>query len=134
MAVTRSSVLPVRSEMDVVQVRTITRQWSVELGFSLVEQTKMVTAASEIARNTLGHGKGGDVTVEMLNEGMKKGLRMTFVDQGPGIVDITLAMRDGYTSGGGLGMGLPGTKRLVSEFQVESEPGKGTRVTITRWK
>lgn len=134
MAVTRSSVLPVRSEMDVVQVRTITRQWSAELGFSLVEQTKMVTAASEIARNTLQHGKGGDVTVELLNDGLKKGLRMIFADQGPGIADITLAMRDGYTTGGGLGMGLPGTKRLVSEFQVESEPGKGTRVTITRWK
>ena len=134
MAVTRSSVLPVRSEMDVVQVRTITRQWSAELGFSLVEQTKMVTAASEIARNTLLHGKGGDVTVEILNDGLKKGLRMAFADQGPGIADITLAMRDGYTTGGGLGMGLPGTKRLVSEFQVDSEPGKGTRVTITRWK
>ena len=134
MAVTRSSVLPVRSEMDVVQVRTLTRQWSAELGFSLVEQTKMVTAASEIARNTLQHGKGGDVTVEILNDGLKKGLRMVFADQGPGIADITLAMKDGYTTGGGLGMGLPGTTRLVSEFQVDSEPGKGTRVTITRWK
>ena len=134
MAVTRSSTFPVRSEMDVVQVRQAARQWAADLGFSLVEQTKMVTAASEIARNTLQHGGGGDVTVEALNDGLKKGLRMVFSDQGPGIPDITLAMRDGYTTGGGLGMGLPGTKRLVSEFHIDSAPGKGTRVTITRWK
>jgi serine/threonine-protein kinase RsbT len=131
---TKSETLPIRSETDIVQVRQAVRTWCADLGFSLVEQTKMVTAASELARNTYGHGKGGEVKLEALVDGMRKGLRLTFEDKGPGIPDITLAMRDGYTTGGGLGMGLPGAKRLVTEFDIASKVGEGTRVTIARWK
>jgi serine/threonine-protein kinase RsbT len=102
--------------------------------FSLVDQTKLVTAASELARNTLDYGGGGDVHIEHLVDGVRKGVRLTFKDQGPGIADIELAMRDGYTSGGGLGLGLGGAKRLVNEFHIDSAPGKGTTITITRWR
>jgi serine/threonine-protein kinase RsbT len=131
---TKSETLPIRSETDIVQVRQVVRTWCAGLGFSLVEQTKMVTAASELARNTYGHGGGGDVRLESLADGSRKGLRLTFQDRGRGIPDITLAMRDGYTTGGGLGMGLPGAKRLVTEFDIASKVGEGTRVTIARWK
>ncbi|HEX5746486.1 MAG TPA: anti-sigma regulatory factor [Archangium sp.] len=126
--------MPIRSAQDLVLVRQAVRTWSAELKFSLVEQTKMVTAASELARNTLDYGKGGHVTLEMLQEGLRKGLRLSFEDKGPGIPDIDLALRDGYTSGGGMGLGLGGARRLVNEFDIVSKVGEGTRVTVTRWK
>jgi len=134
MAVTKSDTLPVRSEHDIVLARQAVRRLSQELTFSLVDQTKMVTAASELARNAFIHGGGGDMRWEVLLDGGKKGLRLTFQDTGPGIANLELAMTDGWTSGGGLGMGLTGAKRLVNEFQIESKVGVGTRVTITRWK
>jgi serine/threonine-protein kinase RsbT len=126
--------MPIRSSQDLVLVRQAVRTWAAELKFSLVEQTKVVTAASELARNTLDYGKGGEVTLEVLSEGIRKGLRLSFADKGPGIPDIELALRDGYTSGGGMGLGLGGAKRLMSEFSIESKVGEGTRVTVTRWK
>ena len=126
--------MPIRSAQDLVLVRQAVRTWSAELKFSLVEQTKMVTAASELARNTLDYGKGGQITLQLLQEGLRKGLRLSFEDQGPGIPDIDLALRDGYTSGGGMGLGLGGARRLVNEFDIVSKVGEGTRVTVTRWK
>ena len=126
--------MPIQSDGDVVLVRQKVRAWSVELGFGLVDQTKMVTAASELARNALIYGGGGTVQVEALNEGARKGLRLTFEDRGPGIPDIELAMRDGYSTGTGLGLGLSGAKRLCSEFEVRSKPGEGTWIMIARWK
>ncbi len=126
--------MPIRSSQDLVLVRQAVRTWAAELKFSLVEQTKVVTAASELARNTLDYGKGGEVTLEVLSEGFRKGLRLSFADKGPGIPDIELALRDGFTSGGGMGLGLGGAKRLMSEFSIESKVGEGTRVTVTRWK
>ena len=134
MAVTKSDVMPVRSEHDIVLARQAVRKLSQELAFSLVDQTKMVTAASELARNTLVYGGGGEMRWEILLAGARKGLRLNFVDEGPGIPDLALAMTDGWTSGGGLGMGLTGAKRLVNDFEIDTAPGKGTRVTITRWK
>jgi serine/threonine-protein kinase RsbT len=132
--VARADALPVRGETDVVLVRQAVRTWSVQQGFTLVDQTKMVTAASEIARNTVLYGRGGTVRIEALVDGVRKGLRLVFEDQGPGIPDVNLAMRDGYTTGTGLGMGLGGARRLVNEFRIESRPGQGTKVTLTRWK
>ena len=134
MSVVKADALPVRTEQDVVLARQAVRRMTLDLGFSLVDQTKMVTAASELARNTLVHGHGGDMHWEILEDGGRKGLRLSFVDEGPGIPDMSLAMTDGWTSGGGLGMGLTGAKRLVNEFDIESAIGQGTRVTITRWK
>ena len=134
MSVTKSDALPLRTEQDVVLARQAVRKMTQELGFSLVDQTKMVTAASELARNTLIYGGGGVLRWEMLLDGAKKGLRLSFEDRGPGIPDLTLAMKDGWTSGSGLGMGLSGAKRLVNEFDIASEVGKGTRVTVARWK
>ena len=119
---------------DVVRVRQVARSWSAELKFSLVDQTKFVTATSELARNTLEHGGGGTMTAEMVENGTRKGIKLIFDDQGPGIANIDLALRDGYTSGGGMGLGLSGSKRLVNEFEINSEPGRGTTVTIIRWK
>jgi serine/threonine-protein kinase RsbT len=130
----KADTLQVRSESDVVAVRQAVRKWAAELGFSLVDQTKIVTAASELARNTLIHGGGGTARLEALTEGSRKGLRLTFEDQGPGIPNIDLALTDGYTTGGGLGLGLSGSKRLMSEFEVISRVGEGTRVTVTKWK
>ena len=127
-------MLEVRSSADVVKVRQIVRSWAAELGFSLVDQTKLVTGASELGRNTLEHGKGGQVRLEMLNDGSRRGIRMTFEDQGPGIPDLNLALSDGYTSGSGLGLGLGGTRRLMSEFRIHSEVGKGTQVQVVRWR
>jgi serine/threonine-protein kinase RsbT len=130
----RTEVFPIRVEGDVVAARQAVRQRAVQLQFGLVDQTKIVTAASELARNTLLYGGGGNMTVEILEEGMRRGVRLTFEDRGPGIPDLELAMRDGYTSGSGLGMGLGGTRRLVNEFEISSKIGEGTRVTIIRWK
>lgn len=125
---------PIRSSADIVLVRQSVRQLALEMGLSLVDQTKIVTAASELARNTLDYGGGGHVTLEPLEEGNRRGLRLIFEDQGPGIPDIDLALQDGYTTGGGLGMGLSGTKRLVNEFHLVSQVGQGTRVVISKWK
>ena len=134
MSLLRAETMPVRSDSDVVQVRQHVRAWAVEQGFGLVDQTKIVTAASELARNALVYGGGGTVRLEALNDGMRKGLRLTFEDHGPGIADLELAMKDGYTTGTGLGLGLSGAKRLSNEFELHSTLGEGTRVTITRWK
>ena len=133
MAVSEQTTLPIRNAQDIVRVRQATRERAQKQGFNLVDQTKLVTAASELARNTLDYGRGGDVRLEMLSDGIRKGLRMTFVDQGPGIPDIELAVKDGYTSGNGLGLGLSGARRLCSEFSIDSTPGVGTRVMIARW-
>ena len=124
----------INSDEDVVRVRQMTRRWAVDLGFSLVDQTKIVTAASELARNTLIHGGGGVTRLEALEEGGRRGLRLTFEDKGPGIADVAQALRDGFTTGSGLGLGLGGARRLSSEFDIASVPGQGTRVRITRWK
>jgi serine/threonine-protein kinase RsbT len=132
--VTKSDDLPLRTDHEIVLGRQMVRKLSQELAFSLVDQTKMVTAASELARNALVHGGGGSLHWECLADGTKKGLRLTFTDKGPGIANLELAMTDGWTSGSGMGMGLSGAKRLVNEFEIESQIGKGTRVTITRWK
>jgi serine/threonine-protein kinase RsbT len=134
MLVERNDLLEVRAANDIVRVRQRMREWAIEAGFSLVDQTKVVTAASELARNTLEHGGGGTARVELLADGGRRGVRLTCEDQGPGIPDIQLALKDGYTSRGGLGLGLGGARRLVNEFAIESQPGAGTRVTITRWK
>jgi serine/threonine-protein kinase RsbT len=125
---------PLRSEHDIVLARQQVRRLTQELKFSLVDQTKMVTAASELARNALIYGKGGAMHWEVLNVESRTGLRLLFADQGPGIPNMDLAMTDGWTSGNGLGMGLTGAKRLVNEFDIDSKVGGGTRVTITRWK
>lgn len=124
----------IQSSADVVLVRQRVRQLAVDMKFSLVDQTKLVTAVSELARNTLDYGGGGTVMIECLEESQRRGLRLTFTDQGPGIPDLELALQDGYTTGGGLGMGLSGAKRLVSEFNILSTVGEGTTVTITKWK
>jgi serine/threonine-protein kinase RsbT len=134
MPVLKHDTMPVRSETDVVLVRQAVRKWAAEIAFSLVDQTKIVTAASELARNTLIHGGGGTVRLEALTEGVRKGLRLTFEDQGPGIADIVLALKDGYTTGTGLGLGLSGSKRLMTEFEIVSRVGEGTRVTVAKWK
>jgi serine/threonine-protein kinase RsbT len=132
---TRSSqTLPVRSSEDILQVRHTARTRAIEAGFNLVEQTKLVTAVSELARNTMIHGGGGTVNIEILDDGGRTGVRLVFEDQGPGISDVNLALKDGYTTGSGLGLGLGGAKRLSNEFDIHSKPGEGTRVTITRWK
>jgi len=117
-----------------VRVRQLVRRATQRLSFSLVEQTKIVTAASELARNTLIHGGGGRLHMDIVDNGARKGVQMTFEDDGPGIPDVTLAMKDGYTTGGGLGLGLSGTRRLMSDFAIESEAGKGTKVTVARWR
>lgn len=126
--------IKIQSSTDVVLVRQAVRQFAVEIGLGLVDQTKIVTAASELARNTLDYGGGGTVKVEAVQVGRMRGLRLTFEDQGPGIADIDMALRDGFTTGGGLGMGLGGAKRLASEFEIESVVGEGTRVIVVRWK
>lgn len=130
----RTETVNITLEEDIVRVRRNTRKLAIECGFSLVDQTKMVTAASELARNTFVFGGGGTATLEILEDGGKTGLRVTFQDSGPGITDIDQAMEDGYTSGAGLGLGLGGSKRLVNEFDIHSKVGEGTTVVITRWK
>jgi serine/threonine-protein kinase RsbT len=134
MVLVSAETLPLERSEQVVIVRQMVRQRAVELGFSLVDQTKIVTAASELARNTVLHGGGGHATIETVSDGLRRGLRLTFEDRGPGIADIEQAMKDGFSTAGGLGLGLSGAKRLSSEFSITSAPAQGTRVTITRWK
>ncbi len=134
MNILRRELLPLKNSNDVVLARQKVRQWAVELRFSLVDQTKLVTAASELARNALDHGKGGEMTIESLANGAKSGLRLIFEDKGPGIPDIDQALKDGFTTGSGMGLGLGGSKRLVNDFSIESEVGKGTRIIVARWK
>ena len=134
MAVLKSQTLPVRQETDIVLVRQAVRAWAVEIKCSIVDQTKIVTAASELGRNLLVYGGGGEVRLTILQEGVRRGLRVVFEDHGPGIPDIALAMKDGYTTGKSMGLGLGGSKRLVNDFEIVSKPGEGTRVTITRWR
>lgn len=126
--------ISVADSADIVAVRHAVRRQAVKISLSLVDQTKIVTAASELARNMLVYGGGGKVTLEILQEGARNGLRAHFVDAGPGIPNLELALRDGFTTGSGMGLGLGGAKRLVNEFNIESAPGKGTHVTITRWR
>lgn len=134
MVVEKSDTVPVRSSEDVVRVRQQVRQWAVGLGFSLVDQTKIVTAASEVARNTIDYGGGGELRLDRVQAGLRRGLRLVFSDQGPGIADLAQALTDGFTTGGGLGLGLGGAKRLSNEFDIQSAPGAGTIVTLVRWK
>ena len=134
MSVLKDERLPLRSTEDIAIVRQAVRVMATELGFGLVDQTKIVTAASELGRNTVQHGLGGIAHIQMINDGPRKGIRIAFEDTGPGIPDIDLAMTDGYSTGGGMGLGLSGSKRLSNEFAIESAVGKGTRVTIARWR
>ena len=125
--------LDVTSDQDVVRVRQLVRTVAVAVKLSLVDQTKLVTAASELARNTLVYGGGGTVEVATVDNGRRSGIRIAFVDEGPGISDVNLALTDGYTTGGGLGLGLSGARRLVDEFDIDTEPGRGTSITVTKW-
>jgi serine/threonine-protein kinase RsbT len=134
MIIVKNDVVPVRSEQDIVLARQGVRRIAQEIGLGIVDQTKIVTAASELARNTVIYGLGGEMHWEVLEDGARRGLRLHFVDHGPGIEDLGRAMTDGWTSGSGLGLGLTGAKRLVNEFEIDTAPGRGTRVTITRWK
>lgn len=133
MEVLRADSIPVRTSEDVVLVRTSVRKLAAELRFGIVDQTKIVTAASEIARNTLDYGRGGDVRMEVVSNGIKKGIRLIFEDKGPGIPDIERALSDGFTSGNGMGLGLGGTRRLMDEFAIQSRVNEGTTITITKW-
>jgi serine/threonine-protein kinase RsbT len=132
--VVKGETLAVGASEDVVKVRRQVRAWAVQEGLTLTDQTKLVTAASELARNTLVHGGGGTVRLEVVTENGRRGVRLTFEDHGPGIPDLQLAMRDGYSTGAGLGLGLSGSKRLCHEFDIQSKAGEGTRVIATRWK
>ena len=133
MTVSRHELMEVRTQQDVVLVRHAVRTWAVAQGLRLVDQTKIVTAASELARNTVSYGGGGTLKLEALDDGARKGVRLTFEDHGPGIADIALALTDGYSTANGMGLGLSGSRRLVNEFDLWSQPGEGTRVTVTRW-
>jgi len=134
MSVLRREQLPIKTSSDVVMARQKVRQWATELRFTLVDQTKLVTAASELARNALDHGQGGQMTIEVVNGLSRTGLKLIFEDNGPGIPDIEMALKDGFTTGSGMGLGLGGSKRLVNEFAIESDVGKGTKITVLRWK
>lgn len=134
MTIAKTESLPLKTEQDVVLARQAVRRLTQEVGFGLVDQTKMVTATSELARNAVIYGRGGTLSCEVLTDGARRGLRLHFVDQGPGIADIDLAMTDGWTSGSGMGLGLSGARRLVSDFTIDSAPGRGTKITIARWK
>ncbi len=132
-SVVRSETERLQSESDIVRIRQVVRKTATELRLSLVDQTKVVTAASEIARNTVIYGGGGHVQFELLEDIGRRGLRLTFEDHGPGIADVNKALQDGYTTGGGLGLGLGGAKRLVNDFEIQTTPGKGTRIVLTKW-
>ena len=134
MIVEKNEHLAIRVGDDVVRTRQAVRALALQAGFSLVDQTKIITAASEIARNTLDYGGGGELTLELLRDGARRGLRLTFTDRGPGISDIEQALKDGYSTGNGLGLGLSGAKRLSNEFAIDSRPGAGTKITLARWK
>lgn len=134
MSLLKAESLPIVNDSDVVMVRQRVRAWAIEQNFTLVDQTKIVTAASELARNVLVHGGGGTVRLEALHNGSRQGLRLIFEDQGPGMADVELSMKDGFSTGSGLGLGLSGAKRLSNEFEIRSKPGEGTTVSITRWK
>jgi serine/threonine-protein kinase RsbT len=132
--VQKTETVPIKSSSDVVMVRQRVRTWTTEMKFSLVEQTKIVTAASELGRNTLEHGGGGMLELAIIVNGTRRGLRLRFSDQGPGIPDVAQALKDGYTTGAGMGLGLGGSKRLMNEFEIDTHPGIGTTVTVIRWK
>lgn len=134
MTTLKSESILIKASADVVALRQRVRGWTTELKFSLVDQTKMITASSELARNTLGHGGGGSCLMEIISNGTRTGLRLTFEDKGPGIPDINQALKDGYSTGSGMGLGLSGSKRLVNEFEIASKVGEGTRVSVVRWK
>ena len=134
MAVLRDESIGLRSMDDIIKARQLVRECAIFQGLSLVDQTKLVTAASELARNTLVHGGGGEMRLQALNDGPRRGVKVVFLDRGPGIADVEQAMKDGYTTRGGLGLGLSGSKRLVNEFEIDSTPGKGTTVSIVRWR
>jgi len=134
MPTTKTERVDISQSDDVVRVRQLTRTYALEVGLSLVDQTKIVTASSELARNTLDYGGGGQVMLELLEQGGRRGVRLTFEDKGPGIADIEQALKDGFTSGKGMGLGLGGAKRLCNEFSIDSKPGEGTKVSIARWK
>lgn len=135
MEILKSIKLPIRTQSDIVIIRKEVRTWTIAIGFGIIDQTKVITAASELARNTLDYGGGGDLTMETVtNDAGRHGVRLSFEDQGPGIPNLELALTDGYTSGGGLGMGMSGSRRLMSEFEVQTEVGKGTCVITTKWK
>lgn len=133
-AILKDDAARIASSADIVKVRQLVREWAVSLGFSLVEQTKIVTAASELARNALEHGGGGNVRLQALDNETRRGLKLTFCDEGPGIADLEQALKDGFSTGTGMGLGLGGAKRLANEFAIESAPGRGTKVIITRWR
>jgi serine/threonine-protein kinase RsbT len=130
----KTEVVPIKSSSDVVLARQRVRAWAIEMKFSLVEQTKIVTAASELSRNTLDHGGGGELELALVVNGTREGIRLCFSDKGPGIADVKLALTDGYSSGSGMGLGLSGSKRLMNEFDIRTAPGSGTSVTVIRWK
>jgi serine/threonine-protein kinase RsbT len=132
--VLKAETVPIANSSDVVQVRQRVRVWALDLKFSLVDQTKIVTAASELGRNTLEHGGGGAMELALVENGGRRGIRISFSDKGPGIPDLDLALKDGYTSGSGLGLGLGGSKRLMNEFEIQSKPGIGTTISAIRWK
>ena len=132
--VLKDETASINSSSDIVKVRQLVRDWAISMGFSLVEQTKIVTAASELARNALDYGGGGQVRLEVLQNELRRGLKVTFVDEGPGIPDLEQALKDGFSTGTGMGLGLSGAKRLVNEFEIDSVPGRGTKVSITRWR
>jgi serine/threonine-protein kinase RsbT len=134
MLVRRREVMPLRTDQDVVRARQAVRGLSIELGFGLVDITKIVTASSELARNAIQHGGGGTLTMEAVEDGIRRGVRLVFEDQGRGIPDIARALQDGYTTGTGMGLGLGGSRRLMHDFDIQSESGQGTRVTVVRWK
>ena len=134
MVTLNKEMMTIVREIDVIPFRNRLKEYAVKIGMGLVNQTKIITAASELARNMLKYADGGKVTIEVITKGRENGIRLTFKDAGPGIPDIGLAMKDGYSTAKSLGLGLPGTKRLVSEFDIKSEVGKGTTVTVIKWK
>lgn len=134
MNILRSDYRSIRTSEDIVLVRHTVREWAISIGLNLVDQTKIITAASELARNVIDYGGGGQMILHIISDGIRKGLKLTFEDKGPGIPNVELALKDGYTTGGGMGLGLGGAKRLSNEFEIKTSPGEGTSVSITRWK